>query len=198
MIWQNTNERYGWVTIGLHWLMLALIAAVYASIELREVFPKGSYLRDGLKNLHFMLGLTVFAMAWLRFSVRALGPTPRIRPQPPGWQELAAKIVHLALYVLMIGMPLLGWLTLSAKGRPIFFLGLQLPGLVGESKQLGYLFEEIHETFGAAGYFLIGLHAAAGLFHHYILRDNTLSRILPDRGAGAAQGPTPPQRLAAR
>lgn len=178
---QNTSGRYGSILIGLHWLMLLLIVAIYASIELREVFPKGSYLRDALKTWHITLGISVFALVWARLAVRASGPAPQIYPEPPGWQNLSAKIAHLALYALMIGMPLLGWLMMNAKGRPVAFLGLQLPVLVGESKALAHLFEEIHETGGNAGYLLIALHAAAGLFHHYIQKDNTLTRILPGR-----------------
>jgi cytochrome b561 len=87
--------------------------------------------------------------------------------------------MHVALYVLMIGLPLVGWLILSASGKPVPFFGLQLPALVGENKALADLFKEIHETGGTVGYFLIGLHAAAALFHHYVVRDNTLRRMLP-------------------
>ncbi|HEX7952210.1 MAG TPA: cytochrome b/b6 domain-containing protein, partial [Burkholderiales bacterium] len=68
---------------------------------------------------------------------------------------------------------------LSAAGKPIPFFGLQLPALVGESKDLAELFKEVHETGATAGYFLIGLHAAAALYHHYIVRDDTLRRMLP-------------------
>ncbi|HLF95708.1 MAG TPA: cytochrome b/b6 domain-containing protein [Methylococcaceae bacterium] len=55
-----------------------------------------------------------------------------------------------------------------------------MPALVGESKYLAELIEEVHETAGTVGYFLIGLHAAAALFHHYVVGDNTLRRMLPN------------------
>ena len=90
--------------------------------------------------------------------------------------------MHFALYVLMIGLPLGGWLILSASGKPVPFFGLQLPALVGESKDLADLFKEIHETGATVGYFLIGLHAAAALYHHFFVRDDTLRRILPYPG----------------
>ena len=181
MKWRNDTEHYGALSIGLHWLMFLLIAVVYACIELREFFPKGSDPREALKAWHFMLGLVVLVLAALRLVVHLTGPVPRIVPQPPGWQTFFAKLMHLALYVLMIGLPLGGWLILSAEGKPIPFFGLQLPALVGESKALAELVEEIHEIGGTLGYFLIGLHAAASLFHHYVLRDNTLRRILPNQ-----------------
>lgn len=181
MIQKNTNNRYGSLTIWLHWLMLLLLIAVYACIELRELYPKGSDPREALKTWHFMLGLSVFVLVWVRLAARLSGPTPGIEPQPPVWQTLSAKIMHLALYLLMIGLPLSGWLMLSAAGKPIPFFGLQLPALIGENEQLAKQIEEIHEIVGELGYYLIGLHAAAALFHHYIRRDNTLLRMLPHR-----------------
>ena len=81
----------------------------------------------------------------------------------------------------MLGMPLAGWLILSAAGKPIPFFGIHLPALIAENKDLSKLIKEVHETVGTIGYFLIGLHALAALFHHYVLRDNTLLRMLPGR-----------------
>jgi cytochrome b561 len=61
------------------------------------------------------------------------------------------------------------------------FFGLQLPALVGSDPALVGSVEELHETIGTVGYYLVGLHAAAALFHHYFRRDNTLLRMLPQR-----------------
>lgn len=188
MSWKNTEYRYGVLSIGLHWLMLILLVAAYATIELREFFPKGSDPRDALKALHFMLGLSVLGFALLRLGARLSGPTPRIEPEPGRREKQSAHLMHIALYVLMIGLPLAGWLTLSAAGKPIPFFGLQLPALIGENKDLAKQIKEIHEVVGTAGYFLIGLHAVAALFHHYIKRDNTLVRMLPRRGRAEEQG----------
>jgi cytochrome b561 len=181
MNWKNTASRYGSLSIGIHWLVLLLLIAVYASINLRELYPKGSDLREALKTWHFMLGMLVFVFVWLRLAARLSGPAPGIQPAPPGWQQLSAKLLHLALYALMIVMPLSGWLLLSATGKPIPFFGLELPALVGENKDLAKQLKEIHEIVGTAGYYLIGLHALAALYHHYVVRDNTLARMLPRR-----------------
>lgn len=178
-LWRNGAHRYATLSIALHWFMLLLIAAVYACIELRELFPKGSDPREALKAWHFMLGMGVFGLAWLRLVLARLSPVPAIEPAPSRWVKWSASAMHVALYVLMLGLPLLGWLMLSAAGKPIPFFGLQLPALVGESKDLADLFKEVHETGATAGYFLIGLHAAAALYHHYIVRDDTLRRMLP-------------------
>jgi len=173
--------RYGKLSIALHWLMLILIAAVYACIEFKGNFPKGSDTRELFKQWHFMLGLAVFALVWLRLLARSLSPTPAIVPALPAWQDIPAKLMHLALYMLMIGAPLAGWLILSAAGKPIPFFGLELPALVNKDPDLAGTIKEWHELAGSAGYWLIGLHAAAGLLHHFVVRDNTLTRILPGR-----------------
>lgn len=175
----NTNDRYGSLSVAMHWLMFLLLVGVYACIELRELYPKGSDPREALKAWHFTLGLTVFTLVWLRLALRLTQVTPAIAPPIPGWQSLLSKLVHFALYALMILMPVAGWLILSGEGKAIPFYGMELPALMGENKDLAHTLEEIHETAGKVGYFLIGLHAVAGLYHHYFMRDNTLKRILP-------------------
>jgi len=182
MNWKSTTDRYGTLSIGMHWLMLLLLIAVYALINLRELYPRGSDLRDALKMWHFMLGLSIFVLVFVRLVIRVTGPTPGIRPEARAWQVRLAALMHIALYVFMLVMPLLGWLTLSAMGKPIPFFGFQLPPLVGQEESLASQLEEIHETIGTIGYYLIGLHAAAALLHHYVLRDNTLVRMLPGAG----------------
>src|SRR4051812_17665253 len=123
--WRNGLARYGSFSIALHWVMLLLLIAVYATIELRGMFPKGSDPREAMKAWHFMLGLSVFILVWLRFAAHAIaGPVPRVVPQPPRWQAASAKLMHVALYLLMITMPILGWLVLSAEGKPIPFFGV--------------------------------------------------------------------------
>lgn len=170
---------YSGLSIGLHWFMLLLLAAVYACIELRELYPRGSDIREGLKTWHFMLGLSVFGLVALRLIAR-LGS--RRSPGPRSWTERLAAAVHLALYAIMFAMPILGWLALSADGKPIPFFGLQLPPLVGPNEALAGQVEEVHETIGTVGYLLAGFHAAAALFHHYVLRDGVLRRMLPGAG----------------
>ena len=173
--------RYHRLNISLHWLMLLLIAAVYACIELKGNFARGSEPRDVLKQLHFTLGMAVFGLVWLRLLGRALYKAPAIEPAPPRWQMRAAGGMHLALYALMIGLPLLGWLILSASGKTQLFDWLTLPPLVSPNKALARDLKEVHEWGGVAGYWLIGLHAVMGLAHHYLWRDNTLVRMLPGK-----------------
>lgn len=180
-MWKNSNERYGTPAITLHWLMFVLLVAVYAFMELRDIFPKGSDPREAMKALHFMLGLLVLVLVVPRLIFRLSGPAPAIEPEPPVWQHISSRLVHLGLYALMIAMPIGGWLLLSAAGKPIPFFGLQLPALIAQNKELAEFIKELHETGGEIGYFLIGIHVAAVLFHHHIKHDNTLKRMLPGR-----------------
>lgn len=176
-----TPARYSSFSIFLHWAMLLLITAVYSAILLRENFPKGSDFREGLKSWHFMLGLCVLLLVIIRIVTRLVTAKPPIKPEPPAWQMLFAKVTHLALYTFMLAMPVAGWLILSAADKSIPFFGLELPALVAPDKALAGQVKEWHETFGTVGYFLIGLHALAALFHHYVVKDNTLRRMLPGK-----------------
>ncbi len=175
---RNNTERYGALPIALHWFMLLLLAAVYALMELRGMFPKGSPERDVMKHWHYMLGLSVLVLALLRLWLAATSPTPRIVPEPPKVQALVARLVKIAMYALMLCLPIAGWLILSAAGKPIPFFGLELPALIGTNKETASAIKEVHEAAATAGYFLIGLHAVAALYHHYVVKDNTLKRML--------------------
>lgn len=179
---QNTFvHRYSRWSIALHWLMAVLLVATAATMELKGIYPKDSAGRALLRSVHFGLGLSVFVLVWLRLLARALGNTPVITPAPPAWQAMLGHLVQVALYALMICLPLLGWMALSAKGAPV-----TLPGGVGlpllpitESKETATWIKELHETGATVGYVLVGLHAAAALFHHYVQRDDTVLRMLP-------------------
>lgn len=133
----KTPTRYHPLSMGLHWLMLLLFIGVYGSMEMRELFEKGTPLRDAFKSAHYMLGLLVLALVGVRVAARLAFPVPAITPTPSARMQLLAKLGHLALYALMLGMPLAGWLMLSAAGKPIPFFGLNLPALIGENKELG-------------------------------------------------------------
>lgn len=181
MIPKPAEQRYASLSIIMHWVMAVLIMAVYACILLRQSYPQGSDIREGLKTWHFMLGLSVLALVMIRIFARRLGKTPRIVPEPPAWQAWLARSTHLALYAFMLAMPIAGWLILSASGKTIPFFGLELPPLVAPSKIFAVQVKELHETVGTVGYFLIGLHSLAALFHHYIAKDNVLRRMMPSR-----------------
>ena len=172
------RARFNVALIALHWLTLALIAGSYITSELQEAF-EDTPTEALIKDWHALLGLTVLGLAVLRIAVRAVSRTPAIEPPPPRWQARIATLVHAALYGLMLLLPLTGWLMLNANGESVSWFGQALPVLVGPSRRLAHTLEDVHEAIANAGYFLIGLHAAAALFHHYVVRDNTLRLMVP-------------------
>lgn len=175
---QADPKRYARPSIVLHWLMVLLIIGVYAAIELREFWPRGTATREAFKTWHFMLGLSVFALVWLRIIARVIWTAPA-PVDGAAWRNALASATHFALYLLMIAMPAAGWLILSAEGEAIPFFGFELPPLVAANEALAKQVEELHELGGTIGYWLIGLHAAASLFHHYVLKDRVLTRMRP-------------------
>lgn len=171
------SARYNSLIIALHWLMLLLIVAVYLFMEFRGFFPKGSEPRELMKTLHFMSGMLVFFLVFLRLLIRCTIKAPDIIPAPQPLVKLLATLVHIAIYIFMIAMPLLGWLILSANGKTVPFFGLQLPALIAPNKELGRLLHDAHEIGANLGYLLLGGHSLAALFHHYVKKDNTLLRM---------------------
>lgn len=173
----QTPYRYSSLLISLHWLMFVLLVVVFATIEMRGQFPRGSDTRELVKALHFMLGICVLLLVVVRLVVRFSTKTPAILPEPKPYEKILAAIVHISLYAFMIFMPIAGWLILSAEGHGVPFFGMELPALIGEDKAFAEQVEDLHKQVGEIGYYLIGLHIVAGLFHHYIRRDNTMLRM---------------------
>ncbi|WP_438864307.1 cytochrome b [Neptunicella sp.] len=172
-------NKYPPIMIVLHWIMVILFIGVYATIENRGMFERGSDARELIKYAHFVLGVSIFVLVWLRLFIRLKNPYPHIEPPLVSWQFYLSKIVHWLLYGLMIVMPILGWLIISAEGKTLDLGLFSLPNFMTTDKALAHDLEEIHETIGTAGYYLIGLHAFAALLHHYFFKDNTLVRMLP-------------------
>ena len=170
--------------IFLHWLTLLLIAAVLGLIFVREGIDEKA-LRTTLINLHRSLGLCVALLALARLAVRlAKRPLPPAADASP-LEHFVAMAVHLALYVLMFALPLIGWALSSANGKAVSFFGLfTLPPLLEQDEDLGDAFAEYHEGAAWLLFVLVGAHAAAALAHHFIKRDGVLRAMLPAWLAG--------------
>jgi cytochrome b561 len=160
--------------------MFLLVLLAYLLIELREDAPRGSALRLGLLQTHILAGLTVLALIGPRLWQRFRRAVPPITPAPPGWQASLSSITHLALYAFLIIQPLLGAASIWAGGRgiPIYLTTLEIPSPFVGNHDLHEYIEDIHVQVGNFFYWVIGLHIAAGLFHHFVRRDDSLRRIL--------------------
>jgi superoxide oxidase len=177
----RTENKTGYATsmMLMHWLTLILIAVAYALMELKSLAPRGSDLRSSMATLHYLLGLVVFALVWVRLILRMVNPIPPIEPPPAAWENAFAKLMICLLYVLMIALPLLGWMALSANGKPVQLFVFDLPFPIEPDRDLARQLKQFHEWIAKAGYVAIGIHAAAALFHHYVRRDTALKRMLP-------------------
>lgn len=167
--------RHATPLILLHWLTaLAVIVAYVSSGDPTQA----SHALSG--QIHVASGLAVFALVLLRLPVRWIAGVP---PDVPGprWQQRAARAMHVALYALLFAVPLAGWAELADKATQFSVLGWSLP-----LPDAGALWVRAagaaHTTLGDALIWLAGLHAAVGLAHHTVLRDATLTRMLPWRG----------------
>ncbi|PLQ02526.1 cytochrome b [Cupriavidus pauculus] len=174
--------RHDAVAIAFHWLMFVLVAVAYAAIELRGFTGKGTTARMVVMDVHEWAGVLVLALIVPRLIWRAVRGAPA--PEPYGrLGQLAGAAVHGLLYLFLLAQPILGVLMINAGGHALTVpgLGIDLPSLIARDAALKDLLGEIHETVGNAFYLVIGLHAMAALFHHYMLGDNTLRRMLPRR-----------------
>ena len=188
---KNTREQWGSVSKVLHWVVVLLILMM-AWIGLRMGdMPNGP---DKIASyaLHKSVGITILVLVLLRIGWRLHAGTPDALPGSPRWQERIASLTHLALYALLLAMPLSGWILNSASGFPLQWFGLvNLPAIAGKDNDLHELAEGIHEWLFWAMVTLVVLHAAAAFYHHLFVRDATLIRMLPGRRQRVAAPETP-------
>ena len=177
MIFRN---RYAIGARRLHWLVAILLLLVYLAMEQRGLFARGTPQRTAMMQSHFWLGLLVFVLAWWRLRVRMRHAPPPIDPPLPGWQALIAKATHVALYLFIVLMPLLGLTTILLEHRALYlpFTHLAIPSPLPKDVAMGKQVEAVHTFVGHAFYWVIGAHVLAALYHHLWRRDDTLRRML--------------------
>lgn len=174
----TTQTRYRTPAVLLHWLIAILIIAALGLAFYLDGLPL-TPAKLKLISYHKWVGVTVLILFLPRLLVRLTHPAPA-SPVMPYWQMLAASLTHGLLYILMLAIPVTGWLMSSAKGFPVVYLGLiPLPDLVAKDAALGDALKQVHEALNLGLLTLLGLHVAAALKHHAIDRDETLVRMLP-------------------
>jgi len=173
----TSNQRYTTPAIVLHWLVALLIFVG---------FPLGVYMHElplsptklQLYSYHKWIGITVLLMAGLRVTWRLSHRPPPLPGSVVRWQRQASAVVHGLLYVLMLAIPLSGWLMSSAKGFPVVWFGvLPLPDLIDKNRELGDLLVGVHQALNFTLLGLVILHVGAALKHHFIERQPFLQRM---------------------
>lgn len=167
--------RYNAVARILHWVIALLLIANLALGLAHESLPESW----NVMPLHKSLGLSVLILSVIRIGWRftwTAAPYPALMPQ---WQAITAKITHLGLYFLMLALPLSGWVFSSAGKYPIALFGIPWPKLpVTKDMAITGITHEGHEVMGFIAIALIVLHVFAALYHHHVVKDDVLKRML--------------------
>lgn len=170
--------RYDNFSILLHWATAALIILLWVIAQVIDDFARGTP-RMMVRSVHIALGLTLAVVIVARLAWRA-SPRRRAPLAEAGLLGTAARIMHYGLYVLVIATIALGITNVWTRGDTIFGL-FTIPKLSPGNAGLKETVEGVHEWFGNALLIVAALHAAAGLFHRFVLKDEVLQRMLPLR-----------------
>ena len=176
---ETGTDAYSWPAVALHWLMAVLILGLFAlGLYMRDLHL--SPLKLELYNWHKWAGVTAFLLLLLRLAWRAGHRPPDLPASMPAWQRSAARAGHGLLYLLMIAVPLSGWLVSSAQGfQTVYFGVLPIPDLLAKDKVLGELLGAVHEWLNYLTMAVVAGHAAMAVWHHVFERDNVLASMLP-------------------
>jgi cytochrome b561 len=163
--------------IALHWLTVLLVLSQFALAETWSWFARPT--RHLMIVTHMSFGIILSAVIVIRIVWRLI-PGHQMPPAAAGWTELAAKAVHYLLYAMLALEAVLGFVLRWSGNESMSFFGLMLaPPFAPFSKPAHHLVGELHNLNGWAIIVLATGHAAAALYHHYVLRDKVLSRMLP-------------------
>ncbi|NML43287.1 cytochrome b [Ramlibacter sp. G-1-2-2] len=174
------HEKYGAAAQAFHWLIaiLVLVAFIYGPGGSEQHVYSAS--TDFDRRLHETLGLCVLVLSALRLAWRMIDRQPD--PEPvPRWMGWAAKAVQVALYVLLFVVPLTAITGAWLEGHALTWLGGDIAPRLTESHALGASIAELHGWLGDAILWIAGLHAAAALYHHFVLKDGVLRSMMPGR-----------------
>jgi len=179
-MWRNTQDRYGWISITLHWLVaLAVLGLFCLGLWMVDLGYYDPWYRRA-PELHKSIGSLLFGIMLLRLAWRYSNP----RPEPIGspCEQKIARLVHTLFYVLLFTLVLSGYLISTADGRPIqVFQLFTVPATISGIDRQEDIAGEVHKILAYTVMGLAALHALAALKHHFIDGDHTLKRVLTVR-----------------
>ena len=171
--------QYDAVARACHWLTVALVVAIVPVGLVMGDLPRGA-LQDALFRTHESLGLSVLALTLLRLAWRLAHRPPPPSPALTRLERGASSSVHALLYLVLLAMPVSGYLFVSFRGIELSYFGLfDVPSLVEQAKPASDLALSVHMTLQWVIYALVALHAGAALNHFFRRRDDVLQRMLP-------------------
>ena len=177
----QASGTYTTVAIALHWIIAAMILANFILVWSAEDAPKAEEQR--LVGLHMANGISILLLSVLRIVWRVMHPAPAFEPGLKAWEVALAKITHAVFYILIIAIPVTGWVMTSSftGGMGVNVFGLfEFPGLpLTKSKEAAGMVHEIHEILAALMLLLFLIHTAAALKHMLLDRDGTMAKMIP-------------------
>lgn len=173
--------RYSGTAQVLHWLTAVLMFTILPLAWGMTAVAKDNPWRDTLFLLHKSVGVTILALTIIRLAWRGTHPAPALPQSLMPWQAFVAKLSHWLLYLILIIMPVSGYVMSSTGGHSVSFFGLfDFPALP-QDKPISKLADAIHLTTQWAVYTLIALHLLATTWHVAVRRDGILERMLPEQ-----------------
>jgi cytochrome b561 len=174
----DDGTNYDNVAVALHWATALLVVIQFISAISWDYFAKPT--RHTMESVHISLGVLLTAVILARIVWRLI-PGHQVSSLQLGWVRLASKGVHYLLYLLLIAQAGTGFAFRWAQGHAVEFFGLfAIPGPYGQlARPDRRLLHEVHEYIGWAIVILAFAHALAALYHHYVLKDRVLRRMLP-------------------
>lgn len=174
------SQKHPRKIVVLHWLTVLCVCTAAALILIRDEVA-GRAVRQWLLEGHRHFGLFVLTLFFIRVVTRARAGKLAAENHTPVILRAAAALTHIALYALLLALPLLGWALSNAQDKPVHLFGLTLPALVAADEDLADALQTWHVDAAWALLALVVLHVSAALWHHFVLRDGVLHRMLPGR-----------------
>ncbi len=176
------RSRYSLGAMIFHWLIAIAVIVNWRLVENAHHVAKADH--DWWMNNHKALGITILALTLLRVAWRLAHPAPPLHSSYAAWERMLARSLHVVFYILLIALPLGGWLATSFYGQGVNMWGLfTLPALpVGHNPGMGKEIFDVHGTVANIMLWLIGLHILGALKHTFWDKDGTLYRMLPFGG----------------
>lgn len=176
----QVDDRFDGTSIMLHWLTVVLIVVQFSSVWGIEAVGDKSALGATLFSLHLTSGMLIWIVVVARLIRRRyFAYLPPFPPSMPKFQQTIAKANEYGLYLFLLMQPITGLARELLRGQPVELFFWRVPALMEPDHAMRSLFAEVHEFGAKALMALIGLHVGAALFHHLILRDGVLLRMLP-------------------
>ena len=173
----DDGTSYDQVSIWLHWATAVLVIANFALAQTWDWFAKPA--KELMEDTHMSFGVLLPAVIVARLAWR-FTPGHEVASLETGWVKAASKATHYLLYALLVAEAALGFTFRWGAGRPMEFFGAGIPPLIGEiARPMRHDLRELHEWIGWAIIALAAIHALAALYHHYVVKDRVLVRMLP-------------------